>query len=87
MKKLLATTALIMMLSACASNDAKQEQQSSHPQGANPAIEQALQECQQTTGAGQDRAAFDACMKEKGFERPAEQQPAATSEAAASAAN
>lgn len=87
MKKLLATTALIMMLSACASSDAKQEQQVAQPQSANPAVEQALQECQQTVGASQDRAAFDACMKEKGFEHPTAQQQPAASDAAASAAN
>ncbi|UOO81536.1 hypothetical protein LVJ83_11465 [Uruburuella testudinis] len=77
MKKLLATAAFALILSACA-NSSKHEHKHPQPQqGANPAVEQALQECQQAVGASQDRAAFDACMKEKGFERPAQAAPAA----------
>ena len=37
----------------------------------HPVVEAALQECRQTVGETADRAAFDACMKSKGFERPA----------------
>ncbi|MDO5638716.1 MAG: hypothetical protein Q4G28_02505 [Neisseria sp.] len=80
MKKLLATAAFALILSACASNGDHKEPKPQ--QGANPAVEQALQECQQAVGASQDRAAFDACMKEKGFERPA-QAPAAPAPAPA----
>ena len=69
MKKLLATAAFAMILYACASNS---EDKAPQPQQNTQAVEQALQECQQAVGASQDRAAFDACMKEKGFERPAQ---------------
>lgn len=72
MKKLLATAAFALILSACSSNSEHKAPQPQPQQGANPAVEQALQECQQAVGASQDRAAFDACMKEKGFERPAQ---------------
>ncbi|OSI10983.1 hypothetical protein [Neisseria zoodegmatis] len=55
-----------LMLAACSSNKEK----TAAPE-ANLTVEQAMQECQKTVGATQDQAAFDACMKEKGFERPA----------------
>lgn len=71
MKKLLATAAFALILSACASNSEETAQQPQAQQG-NPAVEQALKECSEAQGASQDRAAFDACMKAKGFERPAQ---------------
>ncbi len=77
MKKVLIAAAFATLaLTACSSNKDKA------PETTNITVEQALQECQQTVGNTQDRAAFDACMKDKGFERPA----AATSAPAAPAA-
>ncbi|MFC3874049.1 hypothetical protein [Neisseria musculi] len=65
MKKVLIAAAFTALaLTACSSNKDKA------PETANITVEQALQECQQTVGNTQDRAAFDACMKDKGFERP-----------------
>ena len=62
MKKLLVASIAALMLAACSSSSA--------PQG-SASVEAALQECRQTVGETADRAAFDACMKSKGFERPA----------------
>lgn len=78
MKKVLIAAAFATLaLTACSSNNKDKA-----PETTNITVEQALQECQQTVGNTQDRAAFDACMKDKGFERPA----AATSAPAAPAA-
>lgn len=67
MKKVLIAAAFATLaLTACSSNKDK-----APDPAANISVEQALQECQQTVGNTQDRAAFDACMKSKGFERPA----------------
>lgn len=72
MKKLLiASIAAGLFLSACSAT--KKPEQEQAPQAS---VEQALQECKQTVGETADRAAFDACMKSKGFERPAPQQQA-----------
>ncbi|OSI07067.1 Uncharacterised protein [Neisseria animaloris] len=66
MKKVLIAAAFAgLMLSACSSSKTEKAPE------ANLTVEQAMQECQQTLGGTQDRAAFDACMKDKGFERPA----------------
>ncbi|MDO1509411.1 MULTISPECIES: hypothetical protein [unclassified Neisseria] len=65
MKKVLIAAAFAgLMLSACSSSKTEKAPE------ANLTVEQAMQECQQVVGT-QDRAAFDACMKDKGFERPA----------------
>ncbi len=70
MKKLFAASlAAALMLSACA-NSSQDKPQAEASKAGNPAVETALQECQQSAGANADRAAFDACMKAKGFERP-----------------
>lgn len=64
MKKLLISAiAAGLMLSACSSDKAA-------PAPARPQItvNEAIQQCQQSSG-NQDRAVFDACMKDKGFLR------------------
>ena len=87
MKKVLAATAMVLALAACAGKGEQKPQ----PQGGNAAVEQALQECRtmveanQKTDQAQNQAAFDACMKEKGFVRPAGQQPAPAAPASAPA--
>jgi uncharacterized protein YcfL len=70
MKKLLVASIAALMLAACSSSSAPQEEAQAAPQG-SASVEAALQECRQTVGETADRAAFDACMKSKGFERPA----------------
>ena len=70
MKKLVVASIAAMMLAACSSSSAPQEDTQAAPQ-ANASVETALQECRQTVGETAERAAFDACMKAKGFERPA----------------
>ena len=72
MKKLLATAAFALILSACANSGDKAPEPAPQAAGGNAAVEQALQECAATQGGSQDRAEFDACMKSKGFERPAQ---------------
>ncbi|MCP1659118.1 hypothetical protein [Neisseria perflava] len=73
MKKLLIPAALAMLLAACSSTgEGRRHGHDRGPQQKNPAVEKALQECRQTVGDSQDRSKFDACMKEKGFERPAQ---------------
>ena len=44
-------------------------------------VEEAMTQCQQASGENADRAVFDACMKDKGYQRTAE---SAASEPAAS---
>ncbi|QBQ64055.1 hypothetical protein EXH44_07370 [Actinobacillus indolicus] len=68
MKKLVAISTIILALAAC-SNEGKD------PHGKpphNPEMEVAMQECQKTVTNKEDRTAFDACMKAKGFEKPAD---------------
>ena len=76
MKKLLiASIAAGLFLSACSSTGTQTDDK--QQAASQPSVEQALQECKQSVGATADRAAFDACMKSKGFERPAAQNGAA----------
>ena len=88
MKKVLAAAAMIMALAACAG---KGEDKQPNTEVANQAVEQALQECRAAVEAkpsadqAQNQAAFEACMKEKGFERPATQEPAPVAPASAPA--
>ncbi|QEY25942.1 hypothetical protein [Neisseria zalophi] len=73
MKKLLITAAFSgLMLSACSSNT------ETTPEVAPMTVDQALQECQASVGDNQDRAVFDACMRDKGFDRAAPAADAAT---------
>ena len=46
-------------------------------------VEEAIAQCQQASGANQDRAVFDACMKDKGYQRSAAEGGAAASAPAA----
>lgn len=70
MKKLLISAlAAGLMLSACASNNKSEAE----PQRPQISVEEAMQQCKQASGETQDRAVFDACMKDKGFLRSAPQ--------------
>ena len=64
-----------LMLVACSSSKTEE--------AAAPRItvEEAMTQCQQASGENADRAVFDACMKDKGYQRTAE---SAASEPAAS---
>ncbi|WP_448976446.1 hypothetical protein [Neisseria sp.] len=64
-----------LMLAACSSSKPEE--------AAAPriTIEEAMTQCQQASGENADRAVFDACMKDKGYQRTAE---SAASEPAAS---
>ena len=64
-----------LMLAACSSSKPEEV--------AAPRItvEEAMTQCQQASGENADRAVFDACMKDKGYQRTAE---SAASEPAAS---
>ena len=64
-----------LMLAACSSSNPEE--------AAAPRItvEEAMTQCQQASGENADRAVFDACMKDKGYQRTAE---SAASEPAAS---
>ncbi|WP_150539255.1 hypothetical protein [Actinobacillus vicugnae] len=68
MKKLLGISVLAMLLAAC-SNERPHHP---YPHKANPAVEEALKACHESVGSMQDREKFDACMQEKGFEKPAQ---------------
>lgn len=82
----LATSSL--MLAACSSS--KPAEEAAAPR---VTVEEAMTQCQQASGENADRAVFDACMKDKGYQRTAEsaasepaasEQPVAAPEAAAS---
>lgn len=70
MKKLFAITACMLTLSAAAYANSSNNEQNRLPKPNNPAVEKALSECRASVGDKKDHAAFDACMKSKGFERP-----------------
>lgn len=70
MKKILTAAALALLLAACANKPKIEDPQ---PRPATAA--EALTQCQAATGEQADRAAFDACMKDKGFRRTASAQP------------
>ena len=55
-----------LMLAACSSSKPEE--------AAAPRItvEEAMTQCQQASGENADRAVFDACMKDKGYQRTAE---------------
>ena len=53
MKKLLATAAFALILSACANSGDKAPQPEQQAAGGNAAVEQALQECAATQGGSQ----------------------------------
>ncbi|HFC8454518.1 TPA: hypothetical protein ACFP37_000133 [Neisseria subflava] len=77
-----------LMLAACSSS--KPAEEAAAPR---VTVEEAMTQCQQASGENADRAVFDACMKDKGYQRTAEsaasepaasEQPVAAPEAAAS---
>ncbi len=74
MKKLLAASALSVILVACSS-----PYECSHhgPKGRphSPELEAAMKECHESVGQSRNMARFDDCMKEKGFEKPAGHPP------------
>ncbi|WP_416191195.1 hypothetical protein [Neisseria sp. CCUG12390] len=74
-----ATAALL--LTACSSNKtAETEAPAAAPQ---VSLEEAIAQCQQSAGQPTDTAAFDACMKDKGFQRQAGNQAPAAAPASA----
>lgn len=80
MKKVfVALAAASLMLAACSSSKPEE--------AAAPriSVEEAMAQCQQSSGENADRAVFDACMKDKGYQRTATEQ--AASEPAAEAAS
>ncbi|ROV56180.1 hypothetical protein [Neisseria chenwenguii] len=78
MKKVLfAIAAAGLMLTACSSTKKAEEAQA--PAAPQLTVEQAMQQCQTSA---QDKVAFEACMRDKGFQpaAQAQQQPAVASE-------
>ena len=65
-----------LMLAACSSS--KPAEEAAAPR---VTVEEAMTQCQQASSENADRAVFDACMKDKGYQRTAE---SAASEPAAS---
>lgn len=73
MKTLFMTVAAAsLMLGAC--SHFKKDEPQAAPQ---ISVEEALAQCKQASDSNTDRAAFDACMKDKGFQRKADAQPSA----------
>ncbi|OOR99917.1 hypothetical protein B0187_03675 [Haemophilus paracuniculus] len=62
MKKLLGLAVVALALTACS-------QGGNRPKHDNPAFQKAMQECRKTS---QERTAFENCMVQRGFEKPAE---------------
>lgn len=62
MKKLSVLVAAFFAVSAYAHD---------HHKHANPAVNKAMKECYEANGKNHDYAKLEACMKEKGFEKPA----------------
>ncbi|WGE42296.1 hypothetical protein [Actinobacillus equuli] len=74
MKKLLGISTLAVLLAACSSpNEPSQVSQVAEANSLSK-VEEALKACQESVGESKDQIKFDACMKEKGFERPTAQQ-------------
>ena len=57
---LIAVAAASLMLGACSSSKTSEEAKTP-----SVSVEEAIAQCQQASGANQDRAVFDACMKTK----------------------
>lgn len=72
----LSALAAALLLSACAGNKAAE---ATMPK---ISVEEAISQCKQSGGDQQDRAVFDACMKDKGFLRTNAQPAAPAAEAA-----
>ncbi|UKH24941.1 hypothetical protein [Actinobacillus pleuropneumoniae] len=76
MKKSLGISTLAVLLAACSSpNEPTQVSQVTEASSLTK-VEEALKACQESVGESKDQIKFDACMKEKGFERPAQQEQA-----------
>ena len=75
---LIAVAAASLMLGACSSSKTSEEAKTP-----SVSVEEAIAQCQQASGANQDRAVFDACMKGKGYQRSAAEGGAAASAPAA----
>ncbi|WGE87657.1 hypothetical protein NYR88_00100 [Actinobacillus equuli subsp. haemolyticus] len=74
MKKSLGISTLAVLLAACSSpNDPTQVSQVTEASSLTK-VEEALKACQESVGESKDQIKFDACMKEKGFERPTQQE-------------
>lgn len=73
MKTLLISVATAALLLTACSNSKKAEETNPAPQ---MSVQEAIQQCRQSAGENADPAAFDACMKDKGFQRSQGQAPA-----------
>ncbi|QLB18420.1 hypothetical protein [Mannheimia granulomatis] len=75
MKKLLALSA-IALLAACSQSHHNHKGHDHHygkeAHSKNPALAQAMKECHSTIKENKDMVAFEKCLKEKGFEKPAD---------------
>ncbi|WP_439242647.1 hypothetical protein [Lonepinella sp. BR2474] len=71
MKKLLGVSFLAVLLTACTSESNQRPQGPRGERPQNPQLEAAMKSCHESVGQTQDRTKFEACMKEKGFEKPA----------------
>ena len=77
---LIAVAAASLMLVACSSSKTTEEAKTP-----SVSVEEAIAQCQQASGANQDRAVFDACMKDKGYQRSAAEGAAAAAASAPAA--
>lgn len=77
---LIAVAAASLMLGACSSSKTTEEAKTP-----SVSVEEVIAQCQQASGANQDRAVFDACMKDKGYQRSAAEGAAAAAASAPAA--
>ncbi|WP_439236551.1 hypothetical protein [Lonepinella koalarum] len=71
MKKLLGVSFLAVLLTACTSESNQRPQGAHGERPHNPQLKAAMKSCRESVGQNADRSKFAACMKEKGFEKPA----------------
>ena len=74
MKKLLGISTLAVLLAACSSPNELTQVSQVTEDNSLAKVEEALKACQESVGESKDQIKFDACMKEKGFERQAQQE-------------
>lgn len=74
MKKLLGISTLVLLLTACSSSNEHSQVAQIAKSAPSSLVEEALKACQASVGESKDQMKFDACMKDKGFERAVVQQ-------------
>ncbi|MDG4951630.1 hypothetical protein NYR70_00105 [Actinobacillus equuli subsp. equuli] len=65
---------LVVLLTACSAPNGPAQAPQVTETNSLYKVEEALKACQESVGESKDQIEFDACMREKGFERPAMQQ-------------